>query len=262
MSSLVALLQTPWIAAGLAALTGYLMGSISFARVMLRLFAPDKELTDTNVAVSWSASGTYHVETASATTASMAGGSKAGGSAFLFDIFKLLIPALVFKLAYPDSYWFLLTLLFGMVGHNWPIYYGFKGGRGYSTLYAGMLLIDPISFLVTNLAGLLVSIYVFRYIFLTFWAGSLLFIPWVALRTHNVWYTLYAIAAYALIAVASQPESQEYEKLKAENRLEDSAMAFEKSGAMWAGMVKIGRRTGSLNGRPSKKPRAAAGPSE
>jgi len=48
----------------------------------------------------------------------------------VLDMLKITIPTLVFKHVYPDTPYFLITAATGMIGHVWPLYHGFKGGRG------------------------------------------------------------------------------------------------------------------------------------
>ena len=61
----------------------------------------------------------------------------------LFDIFKAFLPTwLALRLGYGD----LAAVAAGaaaIIGHNWPIYLGFTGGRGLSTFLGAMLAIYP-----------------------------------------------------------------------------------------------------------------------
>lgn len=74
-------------------------------------------------------------------------GKGAGALAFLLDAVKGFVPAWGFPLlaerwAAPELSFAAMGLLFGMaaiVGHNWPIYLRFKGGKGVATS-AGVLL--------------------------------------------------------------------------------------------------------------------------
>jgi len=68
----------------------------------------------------------------------------------LIDIFKGYFPVILFP-QYIDLYNIeLLQVLFGIatvIGHVYPIYYGFKGGKGAGTLIGVVLAIFPISIL-------------------------------------------------------------------------------------------------------------------
>src|SRR4030043_241444 len=41
----------------------------------------------------------------------------------------------------------MLAVVLAVIGHNWMIYIGFKGGKGISTYLGGLLFLSPLSFL-------------------------------------------------------------------------------------------------------------------
>jgi glycerol-3-phosphate acyltransferase PlsY len=193
-----------WHIALLAALAGYLLGSISFARVLMRIVAPDEELTGIEFV---SATGeATRVDTVGGTAIGMKLGAKYGGITAILDILKVFIPTLAFRLLYPTTPYHLITATFGLVGHNWPIYYRFKGGRGLSAIIGGFLAVDPIGTLVTSVAGMFVGMVILRQIFLSYLLGSWLMIPWLGFFTRDWIYVLYAIVVNAIFVLALLPE--------------------------------------------------------
>lgn len=71
----------------------------------------------------------------------------------------------------PDELWVqVLCGLAVIVGHNWPVYFGFRGGKGIATTIGVMF---TLSFLPALIAGLIALLFVFitRYVSL----GSLIF---------------------------------------------------------------------------------------
>ena len=77
-------------------------------------------------------------------------GPKAGLVVFIGDLLKAFIPCLianiVFRYVYPDSYmlYVLYTGLGAVLGHNFPFYLGFKGGKGISSSAGAILgLLNP-----------------------------------------------------------------------------------------------------------------------
>ena len=50
-----------------------------------------------------------------------------------------------------------------IMGHNWPLYSKFKGGRGVAPGWAGLIILSPIAGIVASLVGLL-TIAISRYV--------------------------------------------------------------------------------------------------
>lgn len=44
--------------------------------------------------------------------------------------------------------------LAALIGHNWPVFIGFRGGRGTATGWGGLLMLSPVAGLVATLVGL------------------------------------------------------------------------------------------------------------
>ena len=67
------------------------------------------------------------------------GGKKASIITLLGDSLKGLIPVLVVSQLQTDTLIIALVGLFALLGHVFPIYYGFKGGKGVATYYGVIL---------------------------------------------------------------------------------------------------------------------------
>ena len=78
-------------------------------------------------------------------------GPKAGLITFLGDLFKAIFAVLLVKLLFIDQYPSLLKVLelyagFGAVlGHNFPFYLGFKGGKGIACTGGTVLAVLPLA---------------------------------------------------------------------------------------------------------------------
>lgn len=119
---------------GLAAVAGYLLGSISVAIVACRrLYGADVR--------------EYGSGNAGATNVARVFGMKAGVITFVGDLIKSAVALL------------LGTWLCGeagrcaaacacLVGHCWPVFFGFRGGKGVTVSAAVALLLDPRLFLI------------------------------------------------------------------------------------------------------------------
>ncbi|MCX7074727.1 MAG: glycerol-3-phosphate 1-O-acyltransferase PlsY [Methylococcales bacterium] len=104
----------------------YLIGSISSAIIVCRLMnLPDpREQGSGNPG---------------ATNVMRIGGKKAAAITFLGDFLKGLLPVLIAKMLGAPSILFALTGLAAFIGHLYPVFFDFKGGKGVATS-AGVLL--------------------------------------------------------------------------------------------------------------------------
>ena len=66
-------------------------------------------------------------------------GVKGGFATFVGDIIKALIPCLIGRvwMGLPGA---MVAGLFAILGHNWPVFFQFKGGKGVSSMTAVMLV--------------------------------------------------------------------------------------------------------------------------
>ena len=203
----------------IAALAGYLLGSVSFTRSMLAKLAPGTNLE----AIEEMVPGTTERFSSSSTgaTAVMHQVSpKWGGITALLDMLKAFIPVLVFHLLFPNASYYLITALFVMLGHNYPLYYGFKGGRGLSVMMGGFLVFDWLGTLLTTLFGLVFGVLSGQVVLIR-WGGMLLMILWAWLF-HTGWQpVVYVLLANVIFWFAMRGELQRFLALKRQNKLPD-----------------------------------------
>ncbi len=110
------------LAAGLA----YLIGSISTAIITCKIMGiEDPRNTGSN--------------NPGATNVLRHGGKKAAIITLLGDMLKGLIPVLLIVQFRADTLTVATVGLFALLGHVFPIYYGFKGGKGVATYYGVIL---------------------------------------------------------------------------------------------------------------------------
>jgi acyl phosphate:glycerol-3-phosphate acyltransferase len=219
----------------LSAAAGYLIGSISFSRVFSKILSPDIDLK--HFGYRDEKNNVFVERLPTATTVSMALGWKVGCIVSLMDILKVLVPAVGFRWLYPDQYYFLLVAVFGIIGNNWPIYYRFQGGSGLSTIYGGLLAVDPWAVPVTLIAGFVIGMILLRSMILVFLLPLLLLIPWFWFRTHDTAYLIYSITLILLYSATLVPDILKY--LKARGTAPISERAVMESMPMGRGMLKM-----------------------
>ncbi len=199
--------MSTWIAV-LAAVIGYLAGSISFARVIVKLVAPDKDVTQVSMPIPGS-DETHILTSVGGTSVGLQLGAKWGGITAILDILKVAIPTLVIKLVYPQTPYFLLTAVAGLVGHNWPIYHRFHGGAGMSAIYGGMLAVDWIGALVVSTLGMILGMVVLKNVVIAYFSGLWFIIPWLWFRTHNWAFLAYGVAVNVIFMLGMIPEMKQ-----------------------------------------------------
>ena len=77
-------------------------------------------------------------------------GLKSGLVTFSGDFLKATLSCWLGSLILPDATWgimgygMMLGGLFAIIGHNWPVFYGFKGGKGVACSAAVIFFINPL----------------------------------------------------------------------------------------------------------------------
>ena len=108
------------------ALAGYLVGSVSTAIITCKLMGlEDPRSVGSN--------------NPGATNVLRHGGKKAAIITLIGDMLKGLVPVIAVTIIEPAAGAIALTGLGAFLGHVFPVYYGFKGGKGVATYY-GVLL--------------------------------------------------------------------------------------------------------------------------
>jgi len=194
------------VAVGLA-LVGYLIGSISFARMVGRRVVPDADLASTDLELLGGA--TIEYGGVSATSIGARTGPKWGIVVGVGDIAKAFIPTLAVRMLLPDDSYHLIMAVAVMVGHNYPVFHRFKGGRGQSPLYGGVLAIDWVAIPATTIVGVGVGLFVMRDMLIAYALGQWLLIPWFAWRAGPP-EVVYAVTVNLLYTIAMIPELRSY----------------------------------------------------
>lgn len=116
------------------ALIGYLFGSLSSAIIVCKAFGlPDPR--------------TQGSKNPGATNVMRIGGKKAAYTTFAGDFLKGVIPVLIAHWLGGSNWAIAGAGLGAFLGHLFPLYFGFKGGKGVATLAGVLVAISPLIFL-------------------------------------------------------------------------------------------------------------------
>jgi glycerol-3-phosphate acyltransferase PlsY len=147
----------------LLALGAYLIGSLSFAVIVSRAMGLEDPRT-------------YGSQNPGATNVLRSGNRQAAGATLFFDALKGYVPVLLVKVAGPsfglDDRAVALVAISAFIGHLWPVFFGFKGGKGVATAAGVLFGVEPLLGLATMGTWVIVAFF-FRYSSLAALAASL-----------------------------------------------------------------------------------------
>lgn len=134
------------MAAWLLVLIAYLIGSVSFSVLAGHLFLH----TDIRALGSGNAGATNILRTI---------GFKAAAPVFILDMLKGVAAVWLGKSFSGSPLVVALCALAAIAGHNWPVWFGFRGGKGIATsLGVSLALAWPVAFIIAVLAMLVVAV--------------------------------------------------------------------------------------------------------
>jgi glycerol-3-phosphate acyltransferase PlsY len=193
-----------------AIIVGYLFGAVSFTRILGRWVLPDDDLSGLDLQLG---EGTLHFNRTSASLISLKRGPGYGCLTGFLDIAKAVIPVLGFKLAFPDHDYEYLAAAAAVVGHNYPVFYRFRGGAGMSPYLGGLAVLDwPAVPVVTALGALTGA--VFRNVIISYVSGVVWLIPWFWWRGAGWEAFAYAIAVNIAVWPAIWPTARDLNRMQ------------------------------------------------
>ncbi len=179
------------LASALMVLAGYLVGSLSFAVIVSR-------------AVGLADPRSYGSGNPGATNVLRSGNKAAAVATLALDVLKGYVPVIVAVLLAERFGWgsatIALTGLAAFVGHLWPLFFKFKGGKGVATAAGVLFGFNPVLGLATAASWALIAAF-FRYsslaslvaaVFAAFyqlliWGGDVFFVVIIAMCALLVW---------------------------------------------------------------------------
>lgn len=121
----------------LASVAAYLLGSLSFATILVKLFL--------GIDVREHGSGN-----AGATNVLRTAGRRLAVFTLLLDVLKGSLAVLGVRLLTPDPTWHATAAAAVILGHVFPVFFGFRGGKGVATAVGAFLCLSPLAVLAVG----------------------------------------------------------------------------------------------------------------
>ncbi len=167
-----------------SAIIGYLLGSINSAVILSRMLGKDIRTVGSGNAGATNILRTY--------------GKGAAALVFIFDILKGVLAVLAGR-ALCGDYGSYLAGFSAIIGHNFPVYFGFRGGKGIVTSLAVMLTVAPFEAALAFLLAVIL-IMITRYVSLGSIVGSAFFGILATICRDDLFFRIFAISV-ALLAI-------------------------------------------------------------
>ncbi len=112
-------------------ISAYLIGSLSSAIILCKLAGlPDPRSQGSG--------------NPGATNVLRFGGKKLAATVLIIDVIKGVLPVVIACLLGLDQTWMAATAFFAFLGHLYPVFFDFKGGKGVATALGGFLALSPL----------------------------------------------------------------------------------------------------------------------
>lgn len=165
----------------------YLVGSLPTAYLLVRLMTGE----DVRRKGSGNVGGTNALRTA---------GWKAGVAVTIIDIAKGALPVWLMTRFNPESEWVAAAMLAAVLGHCYPVWLKFRGGKGVATGFGAFVVIAPLSALAA-LALWFVVLVISRWVALASMIASACFPLLLKLIASPDVVTLVAVSAAAVLII-------------------------------------------------------------
>ena len=235
-----------WLEIAFALLIGYFLGAISFSNLAIRLFASEEQKSEIQhpaVQIEGQKSDPMY----GAFTTNRLWGVKAGGAIALLDMLKVALPMWIFKVyLYPTEYYFLLVSIAGVFGHNWPIFFQFKGGRGASAIIASLFVIDWLGPIGVIFLGMILGLLVIRDAGLAYLSFTILMFPWLWFRTFDPILLLWVLGVDIALYLSIIPDIKAVEGIRSEKGEDEAESSLDDLTPGTRGMRKVTDRINAL----------------
>lgn len=214
------ILDSPWKILVFSSLLGYLSGSLSFARIITFVKTRSGKVTPINQPIPGT-DQSFESDSISGTVISQNLGKRFGCLTSLLDMVKVALPTFLVHYYFPGEPYYLLAAAAGVLGHIYPLYHRFKGGRGESPMIGAMAIINWYGIFIANAASVLLgyitgSVLVFRY------GWYVLMIFWYWILFNDIYHVGFMLLANFLFWFSMRKDLATFAKLKEEKGIDIS----------------------------------------
>jgi glycerol-3-phosphate acyltransferase PlsY len=201
-----------WLAIIICSATGYFIGAISFARIINYMVMKTTKISSFSEPVPHS-DEIFESDLISATLVTKRLGVKYGCMTSILDMLKVALPSLFIKLTFTAHPFFLLTALFGIIGHNYPVYHRFVGGRGESPILGALVIINWFGILIANAAATVLG-FITGSVLVVRWGGYFILIFWFWYYFNDIFYVAFMVLANVFFYIAMSKDLLRFRELK------------------------------------------------
>ncbi len=216
--SIIYLESHPLLTAVICSVAGYLTGSLSSARLVYFLATGKKTIEPFAEPVPHS-DETFESDLVSATLVTKKLGVKYGCITSVADMVKVALPTLLAKLIFTSEPYFLLVALFGVIGHNLPVWYGFRGGRGESPIIGALLVINWFGLILANVAATVLG-FITGSVLVVRWGAYVILIFWLWYYFNDWRYVLFMILLNFFFWLSMRKDLARFYELKKKRGIE------------------------------------------
>jgi len=208
----------PLLTALICSVAGYLIGSLSSARIVYFLATGKRTIEPFAEPVPHS-DETFESDLVSATLVTKKLGAKYGCITSVADMVKVALPTLLAKLFFTSEPYFLLVALVGVIGHNLPVWYGFKGGRGESPIIGALLIINWFGLILANVAAAVLG-FITGSVLVVRWGAYVILIAWLWYYFNDWRYGLFMILLNFFFWMSMRKDLARFYELKKRRGIE------------------------------------------
>jgi len=103
--------------------------------------------------------------------------------------------------------------LFGVAGHNFPVWYRVKGGRGESSIIGSLLVTSWIGYLIANLASVVLG-FITGSVLVMRWGAYFLMPVWLWFQYHDWRYVVFMVLMVVLFLISMRKDLARFNELK------------------------------------------------